>query len=202
MLRLHQSGASPFARMVKVVLHEADLTDRVEIVEATGTALAPGSMPVGQNPLGKVPTLERPDGAAIHDSRVICRYVDDLAGGRFYPGKPRLWETLTLEATAHGMTEAALLMVYEGRLRPPEKRSSEWVEAQWSKVVRALDAVEARWMSHLAGPVDCAQIAMGCALGYLDLRHSDRDWRAGRPALAAWEAKFAARPSMLATRPA
>lgn len=188
--------------MVRVLLHEAGLSESVDLVEAVGTPVEPGTMPVGQNPLGKIPTLERDDGAAIHDSRVICRYVDDLAGGRFYPGKPRLWETLTLEATAHGIAEAAILMVYEGRVRPPEKRSSEWVEAQWSKAARALDHVEARWMSHLAGPVDGAQVALACALGYLDLRHSDRDWRAGRPALAAWEARFAGRPSMRATKPA
>ena len=188
--------------MVRVMLHEADMTDRVELVEATGTPLAPGTMPLGQNPLGKIPALERADGPAIYDSRVICRYVDDLAGGRFYPTKARLWETLTLEATAHGIMDSAILMVYESRVRPPEKQFSEWVEAQWSKAARALDAVEARWMSHLAGPVDGAQIAMACALGYLDLRHADRDWRAGRPALAAWEARFAERPSMQATKSA
>ncbi len=63
MLRLHQNGASPFARMVKVLLHEAEMTDRVEMVEALGTPLEPGSLPVGQNPLGKIPTLERADEA-------------------------------------------------------------------------------------------------------------------------------------------
>ena len=63
-------------------------------------------MPVGANPLGKVPALERPDGPALYDSQVICRYLDDLAGGRLYPAKPRLWETLTLEATADGIVEA------------------------------------------------------------------------------------------------
>jgi hypothetical protein len=57
-------------------------------------------------------------------------------------------------------------------------------------------------MSHLAAPLDAAQIAVGCALGYLDLRHAARDWRAGRPALAGWERRFAERPSMQATRPA
>ena len=56
-------------------------------------------------------------------------------------------------------------------------------------------------MSHLAGPLDAGQIAVGCALGYLDLRHDARSWRAGRPALAAWEARFAERPAMQATRP-
>ena len=67
---------------------------------AVGGPLAPGSLPVARNPLGKVPALERADGPAIYDSRVICRYLDDIAGGRLYPPKPRLWETLTLEVTA------------------------------------------------------------------------------------------------------
>ncbi len=201
-LRLHQSPASPFVRIVGVALREAGLEGRVEMVAATGTALDPGSIPVALNPLGKIPTLERAEGPALYDSRVICRYLDDLAGGRLYPGAPRLWETLTLEATAHGIAEAAVLMVYEERLRPEGARSGAWVEGQWTKVARALDAVEARWMSHLAGPLDMAQIATGCALGYLDFRHGARDWRAGRPALAAWEAKFGTRRSMTATRPA
>ena len=198
-MRLYSAPTSPFVRKVRVTLHETGLTGRVELVPATGSPTEPGSMPVALNPLGKIPALERPDGPALYDSRVICRYLDDLAGGRLYPPKPRLWETLTLEATGDGISEAALLMVYEAR-RPEEARHAPWVEAQWTKVGRALDAVEARWMAHLAGPLDCAQIAVGCALGYLDFRHADRDWRAGRPALAAWEARFAQRPSMQATR--
>jgi glutathione S-transferase len=159
-------------------------------------------MPVGRNPLGKIPVLERPDGPALYDSRVICRYLDDISGGRLYPAKPRLWETLTLEATGHGITEAAVLMVYEARVRPEDRRFPEWVEGQWAKVARALDAIEARWMAHLAGPLDMGQIAVGCALGYLDFRHEARGWRAGRPALAAWFEAFDGRPAMAATRPA
>jgi len=158
-------------------------------------------MPVGRNPLGKVPTLERADGPALYDSRVICRYLDDLSGGRLYPGTPGLWQTLTLEATADGMMDASVLMVYEERNRPEERRHAPWVEGQWQKVARALDALESRWTSHLAGPLDAAQIAVGCALGYLDFRHAARNWRVGHPALAKWEASFAARPSMQASRP-
>ncbi len=56
-------------------------------------------------------------------------------------------------------------------------------------------------MSHLHGPLDIAQIAVACALGYLDFRHADRDWRDGRPALAGWYTAFSARPSMIATQP-
>lgn len=201
MLRLYHSPTSPFVRMVMVTLRETGLAEQVELVPASGTPLDSGTNPVERNPLGKIPTLERPDGPALYDSRVICRYLAELAGGGLYPPAPRLWETLTLEATGHGIAEAALLGAYETRLRPEEIRFPRWVEGQWSKVARALDALEERWMSHLAGPLDCGQIAVGCALGYLDLRFADRAWRAGRPALAAWEATFAARPSMEATRP-
>ncbi len=200
-LRLHHSPASPFVRIVAATIRQLGLDERVELVPAAGTALDPGTMPVALNPLGKIPTLERPDGPALYDSRVICRYLDDLAGGRLYPAAPRLWETLTLEATGHGIAEAALSMTYEIRLRPEDARSAPWVEGQWAKIDRALDTLEARWMSHLAGPVDIGQIAVGCALGYVDFRHDARGWRDGRPALSAWEARFAQLPAMAATRP-
>ena len=201
-MRLYHSPTSPFVRKVMVALHELGLADRVELVPASGTALDPGSIPLALNPLGKIPCLERLDGPALYDSRVICRYLDHLAGGRLYPGEPRLWETLTLEATADGIAEAMLAIVYEARLRPEAHRRAEIVEAQWAKVARALDAIEARWMAYLAGPFDAGQAALGCALGYVDLRGADRDWRAGRPGLAAWEARVAERPSLAATRPA
>ena len=200
-MRLYHSATSPFVRKVTVALRELGLADQVELVSASGTPLDPGSVPLGRNPIGKVPVLERADGPALYDSRVICRYLDELAGGRLYPAKPRLWETLTLEATADGILDAAVLMVYENRLRPEASRSTPWVEGQWQKVARALEAVEGRWIAHLAGPLDMAQIAMGCALGYLDFRHAARDWRAGHPALAAWEARFAERPAMQETKP-
>ena len=201
-LRLHVAPASPFVRMVEVALRETGLSERVERVQAATSPVAAGPSPVTGNPLGKIPTLERPDGPALYDARVICRYLDALSGGRLYPAAPRLWETLTLEATGHGMAEAAVLIVYEGRVRPEGARSEDWVAGQWAKVARALDALEARWTAMLAGPLDMGQIAVGCALGYLDFRHADRAWRTGRPALAGWEARFAARPAMVATRPA
>jgi glutathione S-transferase len=92
-------------------------------------------------------------------------------------------------------------MRYEVHVRPEASRSRDWIEGQWQKIARALAALEERWMSHLSGPLDMGQIAVGCALGYLDLRHADRDWRTAHPALAAWFATFNARPSMQATAP-
>lgn len=200
-MRLYHSPTTPFGRKVMVTLHETGQVDDTEIVPAGGTPLDSGAMPLAQNPLGKIPALERDDGPAIYDSRVICRYLDDRTGGRLYPGKPRLWDTLTLEATADGILDAAVLMLYESRIRPEEKRFSPWVEAQWSKIARALDTLENRWISHLSGPLDMGQIAVGCALSYLDFRHGARTWRDGRPELAAWQESFAARDSMKATAP-
>lgn len=199
--RLYHSPASPFVRKVMVVLLETGQADDVTLVFATGTPVAPGSLPVAQNPLGKIPALERPEGCTLYDSRVICRFFDDRAGAGLYPPGARGWETLTLEATADGMMEAAVLMRYEQVVRPPEMVSADWMGAQWGKVERALDALEARWQSHLAGPLDMGQVALGAALGYLDFRFADREWRRGRDGLAAWESSFAGRESMQATRP-
>ena len=200
-MKLYQSPASPFVRKVLVVLHETGQIGEVELVPVAVTALAPSDALIPKNPLSKIPALERDAGPTIYDSRVICAFLDDRAGAGLYGQGPGKWDPLTLEATADGILDAAVLMVYEGRVRPEDKQFAPWVEAQWAKVDRALSAVEARWMPNLSGAVDIGQIAMGCALGYLDFRHESRDWRVGRPALAAWYDGFAARESMVATAP-
>ncbi|MBI1220876.1 MAG: glutathione S-transferase [Rhodobacteraceae bacterium] len=201
-MRLYQAPASPFVRKVLILLKETGQEGDVTMVAASGNPLDPGTLPVAQNPLGKIPALERDEGPALYDSRVICRFLDDRAGGRLYPAAPRLWDTLTLEATGDGISDAAVLMRYESVVRPEASRSPEWLAAQWAKIARALDALDARWISHLSGPLDMGQIAVGCALGYLDFRFADRDWRADHPALAAWYAGYGERPSVKATVPA
>ena len=200
-MRLYHSPTTPFGRKVMVLIMESGLIDRVEVIGAAGTPLAPGSMPLDRNPLGKIPVLETDDGTALFDSRVICRYLDDLTGFGLYPSKPRLWDVLTLEATADGILDAALLMTYEARVRPEDKRFPDWVDGQWAKIARALDMIEGSKIAALSGPLDMAQIALGCALAYLDFRHGVRNWREGRPNLSVWEAGFALRPSMQATQP-
>jgi len=200
MMKLYDNPASPFCRKVMVLLHETGQTADVETAFSIGHPLAAEQMPTAENPLGKIPTLVRPDGPALYDSRVICRYLDSRGAAGFYP-ESRLWEVLTLEATADGIMEAAVAMVYEIRTRPEELQYAAMIEAQWAKVARALDAIVERWMGHLAGPLDMSHIAVGCALGYLDLRHGGRDWRAGRDSLAAWYEVFAARASMVETTP-
>ncbi|AAV93590.1 glutathione S-transferase [Ruegeria pomeroyi] len=200
-MKLYYSPTSPYVRKVMVLLHESGQLDDVDLDTAGGTPLAPAEALVGKNPLAKVPALERPDGPTLFDSRVICAYLDARGGAGFYPDGARRWDVLTLEALADGMLDAALLITYEARLRPEDKRWDSWTDSQWDKIARACSALEERWMAHLSGPLDMGQIAVGCALGYLDLRHDARGWREGHPALAAWFAGFESRPSMMATRP-
>ncbi len=199
-MKLLKAGPSPFVRKVLVTLHETGLIDEVEMVSVAASPLSPDPALISANPVGKIPALVRDNGPTLYDSRVICRFLDDKAQAGLYPSS-RLWDTLTLEATADGIMDAAVLIIYEERFRPVEKVSMEWIEGQWSKVSRALDAVNTRWMSHLLAPVDMGQIAMASALGYLDFRHEARSWRTGRAALAEWYATFSQRASMTGTEP-
>lgn len=200
-MKLYYSPTSPYVRKVMVLLHETGQLDDVELVTASGTPLSHAKGLPAINPLSKVPALERGDGPALYDSRVICRYLDARSDAGLYPDGAMLWDVLTLEATADGILDAAILMVYEDRLRPENMRFHDWIEAQWIKVDQAIEALNARWMSHLAGPLHTGQIAVACALAYVDFRHSDRNWRKGRDALDDWFASFAARESMKATAP-
>lgn len=200
-MKLHHSPTSPYVRKVMIVLHETDQLKDVELIPTNGTPLNAAEGLDAANPLTKVPTLIRPDGPAIYDSRVICRYLDARAKAGLYGEGNAHWEISTLESTGEGMIDAALLMAYEWRLRPEEIRFPDWVEAQWAKVDRALDVLNARWMAHLQAPVNAGQIAVGAALGYLDLRNADREWRNGRDGLAAWYDRFSQRDSMVKTAP-
>lgn len=199
-MQLISSPTSPFVRKVRVVLLETGQDAEVKQIDVSTTPLAPAAEVTAANPLSKIPALVRPDGPTLYDSRVVTRFLDARAGGHLYPSD-RIWEVLTLEATADALLDAAVLMVYEGRCRPEDKQDKGWLDAQWSKIEGALDALNDRWMSHLSGPLDMGQIAVGCALGYLDFRHEDRAWRKGRDALDDWFAVFCQRDSMLATKP-
>lgn len=200
-MKLYHNPASPFVRKVMIVLHETGQLKDVEMVASGGTVLDTSKMPLSQNPLGKIPALERDDGPAIYDSRVICAFLDDRTGGKLAGKGATKWDLLTLEATGDGIMDAAVLMVYEGRIRPAELHYAPWVEGQWAKVSRALDALESRWMGLLNGPFGIGPISIACALGYLDFRHPGRDWRTGRPALAKWFEEISKRPSVAATVP-
>ncbi len=200
-MKLIYSPASPFVRKVVVLMHEAGLTNKVTLNPVATTALNTADDARAANPLGKIPALVRDGDSTIFDSRVICRYLDDLAGSNLYPAD-RLWDVLTLEALADGIMESAVSMVYEVRLRPENEQSPAWIDAQWSKVTHALAALEADQFAAASGDLNMGQLAVACALGYLDFRHAGRNWQADYPKLAAWQQQIGARASMSATTPA
>jgi glutathione S-transferase len=200
-MKLYYSPTSPYVRKVMILLKETGQLDDVELLSAPTSPLAPAEGLPAKNPLGKVPALERADGPTLYDSRVICAYLDARGGDKLYPAGARRWDAMTLEATGDGILDAALLMTYEARMRPEDKQWPEWSDAQWMKIANGCAALNTRWMSHLNGPLDIGQIAVACALAYVDFRHGARDWRKGNDALAAWYAEFAARDVMVQTAP-
>ena len=199
-MQLFYSPASPFVRKVVVTLHETGQVDDVELLGVATTPVKSAPEILAHNPTGKIPALVRPDGPALYDSRVICRYLDARANAGLYK-EARVWDTLTLEATGDAIMDAAVAMVYERRVRPEDKVFEDWIEAQWAKASRALTALNTRWMSHLNGPLDMGQISIGCALGYLDFRLDERSWRTGNDGLAKWYDTFSQRPSMQISAP-
>lgn len=200
-MKLYTSPTSPFARKVQVALIETGLDANTVFETVTVSPFAPGETVPAANPLGKIPALERDGDSALFDSRVITRYVDNLAPGILFPTGAALWETLVLEATADGIQDAAVLMTYEQRIRPADKQFPEWLDAQWLKIGRALDMLETSRMTQLNGSVDLGVLAIAIAIDYVDFRHDLRNWRATRPALAAWHAAISPRPSLASTRP-
>ncbi len=199
-MRLYHSATSPYVRKVMVVAHMTGQAEALDLVSGGGSPLEPNEATCSVNPLGKVPCLITEEGEALFDSRVITRYLDARAGGGLYPKGEGLWPVLTREALADGIVDAAILVVYENRLRPEELRYSPWMQGQRSKIYRALGYLEGQAGRFPETP-DAGHVAIGCALGYLDFRFPDLAWREGRPALAQWFEGFAAHPAMQATLP-
>lgn len=200
-MKLRYSPTSPFVRKATVTAAEKGLEDRVERVPTDPWA-AETDLP-DDNPLSKVPTLILDDGRVLHDSPVICDYLDSLSESPVLipaAGADR-WDVLTMQSTGDGILEAAVLYFLENEKRPEEARWPWWSERQVDKIRRTLDMLE-RTPGCLEGPINLGQITVGVALGYVDFRLPHEDWRSERPHLAAWYRTFAARPAMRATVPA
>lgn len=200
-MKLFYSAHSPFVRKVLAVALEIGLAERLELVPETPHPVDRNPIIVAANPLGKVPVLLTDEGAMLTDSRVICEYLCALAGNMsIFPAPgPMRWQALTEACIADGISEAAVLRRYERTVRPPERQWDGWEEALMAKIASALDYLVPR-VPGFGDRVDIGTITAGCALSYLDHRFSSYDWRAGRAALSAWYARFAARRAMMETR--
>jgi len=199
MLILRSSPASPFGRKIKIAAAVLGLKDRITI--AMTDTLNPSDTIRIQNPLGKIPVLVLEDGKTLFDSRVIAEYLDVMAGGgRIIPPPPERFDVLRLQALADGITDAAVLRVYEKRFRSSEKVDETWLDHQTGKVDRGLAEIGANALPTLTASPDIGAIALACALGYLDLRAPE--WRKGAPKLAGWVDGFErAVPAFADTRP-
>lgn len=197
-MRLFHSPTSPFARKVRVLIAEKQLTG-IALVAASPFD-APAEL-VAANPLSKVPALVCDDGTVLYDSPVIAEYLDTLSGDRLLPAEGAArWDVLRRQALADGMMDTTLALALETNRRPAHERSPDWI-AHWVRTLaRAADALEREVDTWPAG-FDLGHIATACALGYLDFRAAGHlDWRDGHPQLAAWHAAAAARPSLVATQ--
>jgi glutathione S-transferase len=200
-MRLFYSAASPYVRKVLVCADEVGMRAAIELTPVAVSPVSENAEVAAANPLTKVPTLVLDDGTALFDSRVIVEYLDHLSGGRLLPPTgPERWRVLRDQAAADGLTDAALLARYERALRPEALQWPEWDAGQLRKIRQALDDLERQFKPSSAAPL-AGDIAVACALGYLDFRFPELGWREGRPRLAAFDAAMAARPSMQASAP-
>lgn len=199
-MKLYITPGSPYARIVRILILEKGLQNRVEIIPAQ-TRIA-GSPYYRINPSGRVPYLVRDDGVALEESAVICDWLDHLDGKPAFdlPAGDEAWEARRLESLARSITDG--LAVWSREIaRPPTERSPTLLEheAQRSRRMAALWETEIThpWMN---SALNMAQITLACGLG-LEARNPDLHWRPGHPKLCAWFDRIAARPSFTVTAP-
>ncbi len=201
-MKLIGSTASPFVRKVRVVMAEKKLDYDLEL-ENVWTAETKIHL---SNPLGKVPCLIMEDGSSMYDSRVIVEYIDTLTPVcKLLPPNGRDRSDIKVwEALADGVLDAAVLVRLEKTLRPEEQQSAAWIERQMGKVHAGLAVLSA----NLGESPFCkgnhytlADVAVGCALGWIAFRFPEIDWRTDYPNLAKLFDKLSERQSFKDTVP-
>ncbi|MBJ3778035.1 glutathione S-transferase family protein [Acuticoccus mangrovi] len=193
-LVLHSSLTSPFGRKVRMAAHVLG----IELTIVPASTLDPNDPLRKVNPLGKIPTLVLDDGTVLYDSRTIVEYLDAVGGPALYPASPEARAVAQTHVTLFdGITDAALLLVYEGRFRDDVSHSERWIDHQLGKIGRAFAAAEA--LTATMTRLDAPAISLVAALGYLDWRRPVA-WREAYPRLVAWlEAITATAPAVSAT---
>jgi glutathione S-transferase len=202
-MKLIGSLTSPYVRKVRVVMAEKKLDFQLVLEDPWGSEAV-----LQSNPLGRVPCLVMEGGEAVFDSRVIVEYLDTLSPvGKLIPpsGRERT-EVRTWEALADGVLDASIAARLEQTWsgRSDEQRCAAWIERQMSRVHAALQAMgqglgDKPWCA--GNHYTLADVAVGCALGYLDFRFPQIDWRSSYPNLKKLGDKLATRPSFVDTAP-
>jgi glutathione S-transferase len=201
-MKLIGSLASPYVRKVRIVMAEKKIDYELvlEDVWAADTRIQ------HSNPLGKVPCLVMEEGGAMFDSRVIVEYLDTLTpvGKLIPPNSRERAEVKCWEALADGVLDAGILVRLEKTRRTEAQQSEEWISRQMDKVHGGLKSMS----SGLKDTPFCAgnhytlaDVAVGCALGWLSFRFPEIDWRGDYPNLAKLFDKLSERPSFKDTAP-
>lgn len=203
-MKLIGSLTSPYVRKVRVVMAEKKLDFQLVLEDPWGSDTV-----LAANPLGKVPCLVMEGGEAVFDSRVIVEYLETLSPvGKLIPpsGRERT-EVRTWEALADGVLDASIAARLEQTWsgRSPEQRCTAWIDRQMSRVQAALKAMsqglgDKPWCA--GNHLTLADVAVGCALGYLDFRFAQQvDWRTPYPNLKKLHDKLSTRQSFIDTAP-
>ena len=183
MFKLTFSPASPYVRKVILSAYRAGIQDELELVDAGSEADA---LLRSQNPLGKIPVLQKPDGDFLFDSRVIVEHISQLGSGLIPKNGLEKDLILTRSALAEGLTDASLLVVYSERYSGGETPSKLWLDLQLGKINRTLDFLETdivKWSNPVG--FDAANIALATALDYMSFRNVT-DWRINRSKISQW----------------
>jgi glutathione S-transferase len=196
-MKLYWSPNSPYARKVVVVTKELRIDDRVKLIETSAMPTKENPELSALNPVTRIPTLQLNTGEVLFDSSSICEYLDEFSDGGLLPMLgPARRQVLKLELFGLDIMDRAVVCRQE-TLRPESYRWSGWVDAQFDRIGKVLDVLDA---NAPALDPDLGSITVGCALEYLDFRFGDRPWRSQRPHLTAWHEQFALRPSIASTK--
>lgn len=199
-MKLHWSPKSPYVRKVMVCAHELGITGQLELVRSVAAMLVPNEALMHDNPLSKIPTLVLDDGRRLFDSVVICEYLNELAQGPFFPAGDAKWPNLRWHAFGDGLLDVLILWRNE-RDRSDAQRSDELIAAFDHKTRASLQQLDSEVSQLDASPWAIGHLTIGCALGYLDFRFSDLNWRDQVPRLAQWYETTSSRPAFQATSP-
>lgn len=196
-MRLYGSTRSPFARKAAIVAHEASLWRRLDFVEVQVPG-PPNLEHRAANPLAKLPTLVRDDGATMLDSAVICEYFAGLGAASLFPDGEARWRALTRQALADGLLD--MLLLWRAELRRPQAEQQQSLINVWTERRDAtLDRCELDAAKHALEEPTIGDVAVGVLLDYLAFRFPEFGWRDTRPALSDLQTRLGQRASFRAT---
>lgn len=196
-MKLHWSPKSPYVRKVMICAHELEVLSGLQLVRSIAAMLKPNPAIMIDNPLSKIPTLVLESGLALFDSRVICEYLNDQAGGTLFPSKDEnRWQALRWQAFGDGLLDVLILWRNEREREQPLRVLLEAFELKTHASLKLLNEEAAALQSE---PFAIGHVTLGCALGYLDYRFDTLIWRELAPKLADWYLELQTRSSFQST---